>query len=163
MKLNLMKKIRLLIIEEHTAVRRALEIRLRSSARIELLATTADLLEGQQAAQQTHPDVILLGCKGSRNEELFRLVDAVQNMVTEQTAVLALASYADEIEREMLLQAGVTRYLLKDINTPQLINEIESVAQRNCASRRMYPADYLPPQILGGPALGLDNILPGNG
>ncbi|MBE2199359.1 MAG: response regulator [Anaerolinea sp.] len=138
-----MKKIRLLIIEEHAAVRRALEIRLRSATRIELLTTTDDLSVGRQAVHQSQPDVVLLGCKGSRNEKLFSLIEAVREMVERQTAVIALASYADEVEREMLLQAGVSRYLLKDINSPQLINEIESIAQRQYNPRCFYPADYL--------------------
>ncbi|MEZ4644605.1 MAG: response regulator [Chloroflexota bacterium] len=158
-----MKKIRLLIIEEHAAVRWALEIRLRSSARIELVTATEDLSAGCQAVRQSHPDVVLLGCKGSRNEKLFQLAGAVRDMVEQQTAVIALASYADEIEREMLLQAGASRYLLKDINSPQLINEIELAAQRNYSQRRLYPADYLPAQGPGcNPFVGLDNAVPGS-
>lgn len=134
-----MKKIRVVIIEEHPAVRQALAVRLRSSARVELAGATSNLPLGLQMVQDVHPDVVLLGCKGSRNETLMTLVELVQHLVKEETAVMVLASYADEVEREMLLQAGVTRYLLKDINTPQLLKEIEGARQK---SHLPYNADF---------------------
>jgi CheY-like chemotaxis protein len=41
---------------------------------------------------------------------------------------LALTSYIDDLAREMVLQAGASDYRLKNINTPELLAEIEMLA-----------------------------------
>jgi CheY-like chemotaxis protein len=52
----------------------------------------------------------------------------VRALVRQGAAVIILSPYADELEREQLLHAGACRYLLKNINTPELISEIEDVS-----------------------------------
>lgn len=146
-----MSKIRLLVIEEHAAVRQALEIRLRTSKRVELLGACGDLLDGRRLVRLLRPDVVLLGCAGSHQTQLFRLVEAVSEMTNLGTLVLVLTSYADDVERELLLQAGATRYLLKDINTPQLINEVDQCVQRQRGSFARHAAEFSLP---ASPMLG---------
>ncbi|MCA9934358.1 MAG: response regulator transcription factor [Ardenticatenaceae bacterium] len=125
-----MKGIHLLIIEEHMAVRNALETRLRSAQTISTVTAVNALDVGLDYVQTQMPGVVLLGCKGNLNEELVKLTDVVRQMVKANTAVIIFAPYANEIEREALLQAGASRYLLKNINTPQLINEIETAVNK---------------------------------
>jgi len=48
----------------------------------------------------------------------------------EPAVVIALAPYADEVERLLLQQAGVFGYLLKYIDSGRLIQVIETAAQR---------------------------------
>jgi DNA-binding NarL/FixJ family response regulator len=151
-----MEKIRVVIIEEHPAVRQALAMRLRSAAPVDLVGTTSNLLLGLHMVRDVHPDVVLLGCKGSRNEALMAMVELVQHIVEEDTAVMVLASYADEVEREVLLQAGATRYLLKDINTPQLLAEIENVRQKTPSSY----VEFIAPSFPALPAKPILNLNP---
>jgi DNA-binding NarL/FixJ family response regulator len=117
-------KIRLLIIEEHRAVRRALETRLRSSPLLEVVGAIPrladDFLNGHQS-----PDVALLSMKRGSLQSFDRILHLVRRLGERGTAVLILTPYADDIERELLLQAGASRYLLQNVNTPQLIAEIE--------------------------------------
>jgi DNA-binding NarL/FixJ family response regulator len=45
------------------------------------------------------------------------------------TSIVVLTSYLDADEQEEALQAGAARYLLKDIDTPQLAREIEAAVR----------------------------------
>ncbi len=147
-----MKKIHLLIIEEHAAVRSALELRLRATQTMETVTAVNALDAGLQYLRKHKPDVILLGCKGSRRETLFSLMEAVQEMVNANSAVIIFSPYADEMERESLLQAGASRYLLKTINTPQLIAEIETAVRKNRPARQRF-SEYA---VFQSPLLGID-------
>ena len=60
--------------------------------------------------------------------DLDATIDSVACLTQAGTAVIILTPYADDIERELVLHAGAYRYLLKDINSPQLISEIIEVA-----------------------------------
>lgn len=121
-----MKRIQLLIIDEHSAVRNALKTRLASSPSLEVLATAHSINDLDVGT--LHPKVVLWGLKSSHNREFGSLVRMVASLVKNGTAVIVLVSYADEVERELLLQAGAWGYLLKDINTPELIHQIEEAA-----------------------------------
>jgi DNA-binding NarL/FixJ family response regulator len=122
-----MKKIRLLIIDEHRAVRRALGVRLRSSAEIDVLAAAVNASEGHNFIKDELPSAVLFGLKSTRGRELDSTISAVAELAGKGLPVIVLASYSDDIERELLLQAGASRYLLKDINSTQLIDEIRAV------------------------------------
>lgn len=120
-------KIRLLIIEAHSAVRHALGLRLRAVASIDVVGTIASLVEAETAVYQHQPDLILLGLSGLGHDHLHQTVRTVARLA-KNTVVIVLVPYADELARELFLNAGATRYLLKNIDTAQLIHEIEQVS-----------------------------------
>jgi DNA-binding NarL/FixJ family response regulator len=122
-----MDKVRLLIIDEHEAVRQALATRLGSTNSIEVVAATQDI-HASELSDSGYSDVALLGLKSSTGADLDVTIGAVENLTQAGTAVIVLTPYADAIERELVLHAGAYRYLLKDINSPQLISEIIEVA-----------------------------------
>jgi DNA-binding NarL/FixJ family response regulator len=126
-----MKKIRLLVIEEHNAVRNALETLLRSSLAIEVVTAVRDIGDGNAKLGQQHPDIVLLGLRTSSHRELSATVQAVQELSRRGAAVIVLTPYADDFERELVLQAGACCYLLKDINSHQLLAQIEAVTTAN--------------------------------
>lgn len=121
-------KISILIIEQHEAVRHALRVRLGVSAHLDVIEAVPNPETAQHLIQAHRPNVILLGLQKGTDEDLFRLSVAVRQMVQNMSDVIVLAPYADEVEREVLLRAGAKRYLLKQINSPKLIREIETVA-----------------------------------
>jgi DNA-binding NarL/FixJ family response regulator len=135
-----MKKFRLLIIEEHRAVRQALQTRLRSSPTIDVVDAVPRLSDDHTNGHHPHPDVALLSVLRGNDRQLARTLDLVKRLVRTGTAVIVLTSYADEVERELLLQAGASRYLLKDVNTPQLITEIEHVIAEKAKAISPAPA-----------------------
>ena len=118
-------KIRILIIDKHEAVRRALRIRLSVPNHLEVVGTVSDIDMAKIQMEALKPDVIILGLQNASNEDLFHTALAVRDMVNETAVVIALAPYIDAVERELLLQAGAKRYLLKHINSKKLIREIE--------------------------------------
>ena len=122
-----MEPIRLIIIDQHAGVRNALRVRLRSTPNITIVGTL-DADEAHQLLEgNLNPDVALLGLTG-QNDELRYVVKLVRLLVEKGTAVLALSSYIDDMAREMVLLAGASDYRLKNINTPELIAEIELLA-----------------------------------
>lgn len=129
-----MTKIRLLIIEEHKAVRQALLTRLRSSPMIEVIDVLPHIGDALPRAAESslnghkqRADVALLSTKRAGERPFEQTIQLLENLVAQGTAVIVLAPFADDIEQERLLQAGASRYLLKNVNTPQLIAEIEQV------------------------------------
>lgn len=127
-----MNEIRLLIIEEHKAVRRALQTRLQSSSNLEVIAAYPSVAEWRAQRRSSNQtacaDVALVGLKGNQQRPVNAIIEDIKAFQKEGAAVIVLASVADEIERELALQAGARRYLLKDINSIHLIAEIESLA-----------------------------------
>ena len=128
-------KIRVLIVERHVAVRRALRKRLSATPDLDVMAAVADPAAAlhyldYDANCTTSPDVILLGLQSGSDEELFATLGIVHQMARCPAAVIVLAPYADEVERLLLQQAGVSRYLLKYIDSYRLIQEIQAVAQQ---------------------------------
>lgn len=122
-----MARIRVLIVDNHEEVRRALAVRLRSSAAVEIVGVlgTHHWPESQEVAVK--PDVVILGLAAG-HETHADCLQLVTRLTEQGTAVLALASYIDDRVREKILKAGARRCLLKNINTPQLISEIQQAA-----------------------------------
>jgi DNA-binding NarL/FixJ family response regulator len=125
-----MNEIRLIIIEEHTAVRDALKVRLESSVNLEVVAAYGSAADWKacQQEKESKADVVLLGLKSVRQRPLTIVIRDIKEFSESGVAVLVLASLADDVEKELVLQAGARRYLLKDINSNQLIAEIEALA-----------------------------------
>jgi len=123
-----LSRIRILIIDRHEAVRRALSIRLGAHNQLEVVGVATGPDEALARMAFLKPDVIILGLQNGSDDDLIQTVFAVRDMVADTAVVIILAPYADAVERELLLQAGAKRYLLKHINSQKLIQEIESVA-----------------------------------
>ncbi len=118
---------RLLIIDDHDAVREALESRLRATEEVEIVGCTGCWRTGLRDAVRLKPDVVLMEIKRSDLQGL----DALRSLTTEcpHTSVVVLTSYLDADEQAEALHAGATRYLLKEIDTPQLVRELRSTAR----------------------------------
>ena len=124
---NSSASIRILVIDRHEAVRRALRIRLSAPDNLEVIGSATDPLEAYEEICASKPDVVVLGLHRASDEELDKTVAAVRHISLNPAVVIVLVPYIDAIERELLLAAGVKRYLLKQIDSNQLIHEIESV------------------------------------
>ena len=126
---------KILIVEKHAAVRRALRKRLSATPDLDVLAAVQDPAAALPYLNRSSdclaaPDVILLGLQSGSDEELFATLSVVRQMAHCPTAIIVLVPYADEVERLLMLQAGASSYLLKYIDSYRLIQEIQTVAQR---------------------------------
>ena len=121
-----MNPTRLLIIDDHDDVREALESRLNATPDVEIIGCTGCWETGLQKALELHPEVMLLETKRADGQGL----EALQCLSDQcpGAAVIVLTSYPDADERAAARSAGAVRYLLKDIDTAQLVTEIRSVA-----------------------------------
>lgn len=119
--------IRLFIVEKNSKVRQALEARLSSSSRIEVVGTARGAAEGVRSYPKLKPDVVLLDAKtaGRPND----VADVVSELAQRGSSIIVLTSYAFEAEREAALDSGAAQYLLKDIDSAALIREIKSLGK----------------------------------
>jgi len=116
-------------VEEHNAVRRALALRMEAVPDLDLVGRVATLEEALKLLEKTPVSVILYGIQRGSPERLAKIVGTVHLLAAKGSKVIVLAPYSDELERQALLEAGASCYLLKQINTPKLINEIEQAAR----------------------------------
>lgn len=123
-----MEKIRVQIIDEHPAVCQALAARLSTVSSIEVVGAQSAFVDGLESLPSARPDVVLLELKWKGDEEAESLNAIARLLARSSVAVIVLTSFVDEGERNRVLQAGARRYLLKDIDTGRLIDEIEAVA-----------------------------------
>lgn len=121
-----MTRTRLLIIEGHEGVRRALAARLASSG-VEVVGSTGDHEDGLRQALALRPDVILLELKGTNGQgaKLIRRLSEAGLI----NRVIVLTSYPDDEERRLVLEAGARDYILKDLHSEHLIEVIHQISQ----------------------------------
>jgi DNA-binding NarL/FixJ family response regulator len=123
-----MKTIKVLIVDEYLAVRRALAARLSSFPHIEVIGTANDIRGGVEKARTLQPDVILLELKGTSTLLINPVSEMHRALAGHPAGIIVLTSYAEDDEREAALAAGASRYLLKHVDTARLLSEIEAVA-----------------------------------
>jgi NarL family two-component system response regulator LiaR len=121
-----MNPTRLLIVDDHEDVREALESRLDAAPEIDVIGCTGCWETGLEEALEMRPDVVLLETKRADGQGLGALKCLVEGCPGAD--VIVLTSYADAEERATARSVGAVRYLLKDIDTAQLLSEIRSVA-----------------------------------
>ena len=117
-----MEQTRLLIIDEHESVRQALVSRLQQTGEVEVIGSTGSSREGVLQAEALRPNIVLLETKRSDGTglETCRRIARSHPDVT----VIVLTSYDDEDERQAAYMAGAARYILKEIDSDQLVREI---------------------------------------
>lgn len=121
--------IRVFVIEEHPAVRTALQRRLGAMQELRVVGAGHQIPPALTFLRATQPDVILLGLPHQLLQDP-RLARATVSRLTQIAPVIVLATYAEEFEQATFLQAGAQRYLLKQIDSGRLIREIELVARQ---------------------------------
>lgn len=121
-----MVKARVFIVDEHEPVRLALADRLTKAAQIRVLGHSGNADEAIAEIHRTQPEIVLLEVKRSDGLglELLRQVAEMPN----PPKVLVLTSYPTEWEAEAATRAGAHSYLLKDIDTEELIRRIAEFA-----------------------------------
>ncbi len=118
--------VRILIIENHDMVRHALTTRLSSTAGLEIVGSVGTYDEAIAKAQALKPDIILMETKAPHG--LATLRDLCRTLPS--CPILVLTSYPDSIEEDEVLEMGASRYLLKSLDTTELVREISSVAEK---------------------------------
>ncbi|MGD0752974.1 MAG: response regulator transcription factor [Anaerolineales bacterium] len=118
------KRIRVLVVDDHTMVRRGLATFLKVFDDLELSGEAASGQEAIQLCAQLQPDVVLMDMvmpdmDGATATRLIR-------KQSPSVQVLALTSFKEEILVQSALQAGAIGYLLKDVSADELAQAIRA-------------------------------------
>lgn len=117
--------IRVVIAEDHTLVRQGTRQLLQQEPDLEVVGEAADGEEALAVIGATRPDVALVDISMPRLDgvTLCRLIRDRHP----ETAVIALTVHDEEEYVTALLEAGASGYLLKDVDTDELVHSIRVV------------------------------------
>ncbi|MCA2969940.1 MAG: response regulator transcription factor [Acidobacteriaceae bacterium] len=121
------KKIRILLVDDHTVVRRGIRMILSAQPDMEVVAEGKNGFEAIEEAGKTQPDVVIMdvnmegmnGIEGAR-----RIVESLP-----RCRVLALSMHRDAVYVREMLKAGAKGYLVKDADDDALLDAVRAVAR----------------------------------
>jgi len=120
-----MKKITIMLAEDHVVVRESIRRSLEAHANFTVLGEASDGEEAVRLAGRLKPDVIVMDISMPHLNgiEATKQIKAAHPSI----AILILTAYDYEQYIFSLLSAGAAGYLLKDISSRELIEAIETV------------------------------------
>ena len=121
-----MKKIRVLLADDHGVVRKGLRLLLEEHPEVEVVGEAADGREAVRLTRELSPDIVLMDIA----MPLLNGIDAAAQIRTqsERTGVIILSMYSDEGYLVRALNAGARGYLLKESAEDDVWRAIESVS-----------------------------------
>lgn len=116
--------VRVLIIDDHSVVRRGLCAFLTTYPEIEIVGEAASGIEGIEMAKTLVPNVALM-------DLLMPEMDGIEatrqlKAVSPSTQVIVLTSYSDDERIFPAIKAGALSYLLKDVEPNELVRAIQA-------------------------------------
>jgi len=122
-----MKKVRILLADDHTVMRAGLRALLERQPNLEVVGEAEYGHQTVELASLHVPDVVVMDIAMPN----LNGVEATRRMVSKQPAisVVILSMYSDESYVMRALEAGARAYLLKDSAVTDLIRAIEAVSQ----------------------------------
>jgi DNA-binding NarL/FixJ family response regulator len=121
------EQIRVLLVDDHPALRVGLRVLLDQAADIRVVGEAGDTQDAQRAIAELQPTVIVLDCQLPGDGGA-----AVAQHVSDKgwnVRVLALSSYADDGYVRDMVDAGAVGYLLKDEAPAAIVAAVRAAAQ----------------------------------
>lgn len=119
--------IRVLLVDDHEVIRVGLRTVLGQTQGIAVVGEAGTMAEAVQQAQRVKPDVILMDVRlpdGSGIDACREILGALP-----ETRIIFLTSFADDDSVLAAVLAGAHGYVLKEIDSPALLEAIRSVAK----------------------------------
>jgi len=122
-----MKKLRILLADDHILMRSGLRALLDRQPNLEVVGETENGRETVALAASLKPDVVVMDV----GMPILNGIEATQTIVTQNptVAVVILSMHADESYVMRALKAGARGYLLKDSAAADLIGAIQAISQ----------------------------------
>jgi len=117
---------RILIVDDHPAVREGLAVRISSQAGLEVCGEAADVGDAMKVLAATQPDVAVVDIQLKTGDGL----DLVKRIKArdESVRVLVWSVYPDKLYAERALNAGASGYINKEHTTGRIVEAIRCVA-----------------------------------
>lgn len=118
--------IRVYVVDDHEAVRVALVRQLHAAPGLRVVGESGAVESARADIVAQRPDVILLETKRADGRGLELLGWVIKH--SGDARIVVLTSYPSEWERWAVTRAGAAGYLLKDIGTTQLVEQLRSIS-----------------------------------
>lgn len=121
------KKTRILLVDDHTVVRKGIRMILSAQPDLEVVAEAKNGLEAVEEAVKTLPDVVIMDV----NMEGLNGIEGARRIaeVSPRSRVLALSMHRDAVYVREMLRAGAKGYLVKDADDDALLDAVRAVAR----------------------------------
>ncbi|HEX8028147.1 MAG TPA: response regulator transcription factor [Vicinamibacterales bacterium] len=120
-------KLRILLADDHEAVREGLCMVLNAQPDMEVVGTARDGSEVIERTETMTPDVIVMDISMPGLNGLAATTKLVERRPN--IKILTLTRHADRTYLKLLLDAGATGYLLKQSSPSELVNAVRTVAE----------------------------------
>jgi DNA-binding NarL/FixJ family response regulator len=120
-----MNKIRIVIADDHAIVRQGTRSLLERENDMEVVGEAGDGEEAVKIIEHLKPDVAILDIAMPK----LNGIEVTKQIKPKQpsTAVLILTAYDDDVYVFKLLEAGAAGYLLKDVNSREVVDAVRAV------------------------------------
>src|SRR5436305_11999079 len=121
-----MKRIRILLADDHAVVRQGFKLILSAQSDMEIAGEAANGREAVDLAAQLKPDIVVMDVAMPE----LNGIEATRRIVASapHTRVIALSMHKDGVYVREILRAGARGYLLKDSGAEDLVRAIRAVA-----------------------------------
>ena len=122
-----MKKLKILLADDHVVMRTGLRALLERQPNLEVVGESENGREAIELVASLKPDVVVMDV----GMPVLNGIEATRTIVTQHptTAVVILSMYVDESYIMRALKAGARGYLLKDSAPADLLGAIQAVSQ----------------------------------
>lgn len=120
-----MEKISVLIVDDHTVVRKGIQMILSTEPGIQVVGEARDGQEAFEKAVELQPDVILMDLAMPRVDG----IDAIARIKRHfpQIKIIVLTTFTDKEKMTAAMQAGADGYQLKEVEGDSLLQALQSV------------------------------------
>jgi two-component system, NarL family, response regulator NreC len=121
-----MKRIRILLVDDHAVVRQGFRMILGAQADMEIAGEAANGREAVELAASLHPDIVVMDVAMPE----LNGIEATRRITAEDShiRVIALSMHKDSVYVREILRAGARGYLLKDSGADDLVKAVRAVA-----------------------------------
>src|SRR5437763_831498 len=121
-----MKRIRILLADDHAVVRQGFKMILGAQADMEIVGEAGNGREAVELSEQLRPDIVVMDVAMPE----LNGIEATRRLLasTPHARVIALSMHKDSVYVREILRAGARGYLLKDSGGGELVSAIRVVA-----------------------------------